>query len=48
MRMENCTVSPKRPIFLSFRDVATGPDQGKYLMAPNAARKLFRIKPNLF
>ena len=45
--MENFTVSPKRPI-VNFRDVATGPDQGKYLMAPNATRKLFRIKPNLF
>ena len=38
----------QKGLFLSFRDVATGPDQGKYLMAPNAARKLFRIKPNAF
>ena len=35
----------QKGLFLSFRDVATGPDQGKYLMAPNAARKLFPIEP---
>ena len=34
----------QKGLFLSFGDVATGPDQGKYLMAPNAARKLQRIQ----
>ena len=36
MRMINFTVSQKG-LFLCFQDVVSGPDQGKYLMAPNAA-----------
>ena len=34
-------------LFFNFRDVATVPTDWEIIMARNAVRKLFRIKPNL-
>ena len=37
----------KMPIF-NFQDAVVVPELAKYSMDPNAARKLFKIKPKVF
>ena len=46
--IKHFTAPHEKSQFYAFGDITMSSEETKYLIAPNATEKLFRIKPNLF